>query len=194
MSFLVFCLIPLVISCIYVLVYDTTRRVSLRDLDRSVVFGKIVICLGFYFLLMNITHDLPESSCILVLLLEILSGIDIFILRIPTELLAAAALLSAGLMFRIPLSVVAFVGSILIGVVFWIFRERIGLGSYDILLMVLLGTMLPGVAVLVKYIAVILILWGGMGSIAGVLKNKKDLMIPLVPLITFSFFAVQTFL
>lgn len=194
MSFLVFCIIPLVISCIYVLVYDKTRRVSLRDLDRSVVFGKIVICLGYNFLLMKITHDFPESSCILALLLEILSGIDIFILRIPTELLAAAALLSAGLMFCIPLSVVAFVGSILIGVVFWIFRERIGLGSYDILLMVLLGTMLPGVVMLVKYIAVILILWGVMGSIPGVLKNKKDLMIPLVPLITFSYFAVQTFL
>ena len=194
MSFLVFCIIPLVISYIYVLVYGKTRRVSVRDLDRSVVFGKIVICLGFNFLLMKITHDFPESSCILTLLLEILSGIDIFILRIPTELLAAAALLSAGLMFRIPLSVVAFVGSILIGIVFWSIREWIGLGAYDILLMVLLGTMLPGVAVLVKYIAVILILWGVMGSIAGVLKNKKDLMIPLVPLITFSYFAVQTFL
>lgn len=194
MSFLVFCIIPLVISYIYVLVYGKTRRVSLRDRDRSVVFGKIVICLGFNFLLMNITHDFSENSCILVLLLEILSGIDIFILRIPTELLAAAALLSAGLMFRIPLSVVSFVGSILIGVVFGIFRKRIGLGSYDILLMVLLGTLLPGVAVLVKYIATILILWGILGSIAAVLKNKKDLMIPLVPLISFSYFAVQTFL
>ncbi len=194
MSFLVFCIIPLVISYIYVLVYGKTRRVSLRDRDRSVVFGKIVICLGFNSLLMNITHDFPENSCIFVLLLEILSGLDIFILRIPTELLAAAALLSAGLMFRIPLSVVSFVGSILIGVFFGIFRKRIGLGSYDILLMVLLGTMLPGVVVQVKYVAVILILWGILGAIAGVLKNKKDLMIPLVPLITFSYFAVQPFL
>ena len=194
MSFLIFCIIPLVISYIYVIAYCKTRKVPLRDRDRSVIFGKIVICLGFNFLLMKIARSFPGNSCILVTLLEVLSGIDIFILRIPTELLAAAALLSAGLMFRIPLSVVAFVGSILIGIVFWSIREWIGLGAYDILLMVLLGTMLPGVAVLVKYIAVILILWGVMGSIAGVLKNKKDLMIPLVPLITFSFFAVQTFL
>ena len=194
MSFFVFCMIPLAISYMYAHVYCKTRKVSLMDRDRKIIFGKALICLGLNFCLMNMTEKLQKNSCMLLLLLEILSGIDIFILRIPTELLVAAALISGCLMFRIPLPVFPFVTSIFIGAVFRIFRDRIGIGSYDILLMVLLGAMLPDVVTQVKYIAVILILWGILGIAVRALKSKRDIMIPLVPLITFSYYAVRTLL
>ena len=194
MSFFVFCMIPLAISYMYAHVYCETRKVSLMESDRKIIFGKALICLGLNFLLMNITGKFQKNSCMLLLLLEILSGIDIFILRIPTELLVAAALISGCLMFRIPLPVFPFVTSIFIGAVFRIFRDRIGIGSYDILLMVLLGAMLPDVVTQVKYIAVILILWGILGIAVRALKSKRDIMIPLVPLITFSYYAVRTLL
>lgn len=128
------------------------------------------------------------------LLLALLSGIDIFIRKIPTELLAAAAFFFVISAVHIPLDVFRFLSPVLIGFVFYLFRNRTGMGLYDILLFMLLAMTSWNMVTQLKFTAVFLILWGVSGLIIGKLKNRKDLTIPLVPLITFSYYAVQTIL
>lgn len=195
MSSWIFCVLPAIIAYIYVFVYCKTRNFPRRDHDLKVIYSKIGLCLCFDYLLMVMTAPIPEISYMLrMMLLEILSGIDIHIRKIPTEFLAAAGILSVIPSFRVSESVFAIFSAVLTGLCLYYFRKKIGIGSYDILLIVLLEAALPGMVMQLKFIALFLILWGIAGSIIGALKNRKDLSIPLVPLITFSYFAVQTIL
>ncbi len=171
------------------------RGLFQRDRSRRIVFLKIGSCVFFDYLLMIMASPASEISCMINLtLLEVLSGIDIHIRRIPTELLTAAGLISAVSVFHSVQSVFPVFTAVLFCCVFFFFRKKIGMGTYDILLIFILGFTLQDTLLQLKFISVILILWGAAGLIIRVLKNRKDLSIPLVPLITFSFYAVQVFL
>ena len=195
MSILIFCILPSAISYIYSLLYCRLRGVSREDQRRKTEYLKIVLCVCFSYLLMIMTEKITEISCILhLLLLEVLSGIDIHVRRIPTELLAASWILSAVIAFHTHQSFLPLLSAVLIGIILCYFRRRVGIGLYDILLIVILSMTLRSLMVQLKFIAVILMLWGVSGLIIAALKKGKDLSIPLVPLITFSYYAVQTFL
>ena len=195
MSFLVYCIFPSVISYIYVRLYCILRNFHYGNIDRKNLWSKFLLCVLFDYLLIK-TADLTLgfSYILRLVLLEILSGIDIHVRKIPTELLAAAGLISAIAVFRSAESSFPVLSAIVIGFVFFCFRKRIGIGLYDILLIVILGVTLQDPVLQLKFAALILILWGVFGLIIGVLKNRKDLSIPLVPLVTFSYYAVYSFL
>lgn len=179
----------------YSLLYCRMRGLPCPVQTRKIVFIKIGLCVFFNYLLTNMTIQKPEISCMIqLLLLEVLSGIDIHIRKIPTELLAAAGVLSGILFFHTSGAVLSVFSAILIGSVFYFFRKKIGIGSYDILLIFFLGVLLRSMVDQLKFAAVILILWGTAGMIVRILKKERDLSIPLVPLITFGYYAVQTFL
>ena len=195
MSVLIYCILPSIFSYIYSLLYCRMRGLSCLDQTRKTVFVKIGSCVIFCYMLMNMTIHKPEISCMIhLLLLELLSGIDIHIRKIPTELLAPAGVLSGILLFQTSGAALTIFSSILIGSVFYFFRNKIGIGSYDILLIFFLAVLLQSMALQLKFAAVFLILWGTAGLIIRALKKGRDLSIPLVPLITFSYYAVQTFL
>ena len=163
MSFLFFCILPSVISYIYAASYCMLRDPDRWDRDRKSILVKAGLCLIFNNMMFFIVPKNQEISCMLQLaLLEVLSGIDIYICRIPTELLAAAGVLSVMIITQTHRSVLFVLSAVLTGAAFNLFRKRIGIGSYDILLTVALGAAL--------------------------------LSIPLVPLITFSYYAIQNFL
>ena len=194
MSFLIFCIIPSITSYIYAVFYCKMRNVPLMDPGLKTIIKRLLFCLIFDYFLMFLTKHIPENSYILLLLLEILSGIDIFIHKIPTELLSAAGIFAVVRCIESPVSVFSLFSVLLIGLAFCVFQKKTGIGTYDILLIIILGVMLLYTALQVKFIAVLLILWGAAGVAAGVLKNRRDLSIPLVPLISFSYYAVQILL
>ncbi len=183
------CLLTAIISCRYASFYAKTRMTSFRGPDSFVKTPIVVLVCALYNLAVGAAagRGLSYRELFVLFLMMLLADIDILIKKIPTELLVA---LAAAICFvkipeieELPDSAAV----IFIGVVFYIFRRKIGIALYDILLFLLLGIFVYPIDSQIKYTAVFLILWG----ISGVLVRsfrKQEKTVPLAPCIILSYF------
>ena len=164
----------------FVWYYARTRKTPAPKTDREFLV-KLGGC--FMFALLCAMPAVGKLGTVLMILILVIAEIDILIGKIPTELLAALFVLI--LASRFP-SVGLLIVIVLVCAGAWIFRAKIGVAPYDILLFGALGMLVPDVMLFFRYTAVSLILWGIGGLILRAWTKGKARTIPLAPVFTFA--------
>ncbi len=167
----------------FVWYYARTRKTPMPKTDRAFLL-KLGFCFLFSLLCViqavgNI-HGLREALTILIL---VIADIDILIGKIPTELLAGLIVLIIA--SRVP-SVGLLIVIVLVCAAVWVFRTKIGIAPYDVLLFGALGMLVPDVVSFIRYTAAALIIWGIGGLILRARTKGKARTIPLAPVFTFA--------
>ena len=141
----------------------------------------------------------PFSDCgsykyMLLLLFGITENIDLFIHKIPTEILLLELLLSISQISK-PVNIPNFAASLLFSSLWFLAKRKIRIGTNDILLILILTVMLPGYYGTILFNSVIMIIWGAVGIIIQKAFNKgPETQIPLAPLIITAFTLVKQLL
>ena len=177
---LVIALISTALAWGFVWYYARTRKTPTPKTDRAFLL-KLGGC--FLFALLCAMTAAGKLGTALLILILVIADIDILIGKIPTELLAALVVLI--LVSRIP-SVGLLIVIVLVCAAVWIFRAKIGVAPYDILLFGVLGMLVPDAVSFIRYTAVSLILWGICGLILRAWIKGKARTIPLAPVFTFA--------
>lgn len=165
--------------------YSWSRKSPMPKNDR-VFLLKLTFCFLFNFLSLSVFSDPRKSHGIdaaMSILIFVIADIDLLIGKIPTELLALLFLLT---MTSGDVALEKAAGITIICAAACLFRNKIGIALYDVLLFGLLGLRLPGINSFFRYMAVSLILWGVSGLILRPVTKGKARTIPLAPVFTFA--------
>ena len=177
---LIIALVSTALAWGFVWYYSKTRKTPAPKTDRAFLL-KLGGC--FLFALLCAMPAAGKLGTVLMILIFLIADIDILIGKIPTELLAALVVLI--LVSRIP-SIGLIVVIVLVCAAVWVFRAKIGVAPYDILLFGALGMLVPDAVSFIRYTAVSLILWGVGGLILRAWTKGKARTIPLAPVFTFA--------
>ena len=177
---LIIALVSTVLAWGFVWYYAKTRKTPAPKTDRT-----FFVTLGgcFLFALLCAIPAAGSLRAALLILIFVIADVDILIGKIPTELLAILVVLI--LVSRIP-SIGLIVVIVLVCAAVWIFRSKIGIAPYDILLFGALGMLVPDAVSFFRYTAVSLIVWGIGGLILRAWTKGKARTIPLAPVFTFA--------
>ncbi len=164
----------------FVWYYARTRKTPAPKTDRAFLL-KLGGC--FLFAMLCAMPDAGKLGTVLMILILVVAEIDILIGKIPTELLAALFVLIIASRFP---SVGLLIVIVLVCAGVWVFRTKIGVAPYDILLFSALGMLVPDAVSFIRYTAVSLILWGIGGLVLRAWTKGKARTIPLAPVFTFA--------
>lgn len=177
---LIIALISTALAWGFVWYYARTRKTPVPKTDRAFLL-KLGCC--FLFALLCAMPAAGKLGTVLMILILVIAEIDILIGKIPTELLAALAVLI--LASRVP-SVGLLIVIALVCAAVWVFRAKIGVAPYDILLFGALGMLVPDAVSFIRYTAISLIVWGIGGLVLRAWTKGKARTIPLAPVFTFA--------
>ena len=177
---LIIALISTALAWGFVWYYAKTRKTPAPKTDRAFLL-KLGGC--FLFALLCAMPAAGKLGTAQLILIFVIADIDILIGKIPTELLVILVVLI--LVSRIP-SIGLIVVIVLVCAAVWVFRAKIGVAPYDILLFGALGMLVPDAVSFFRYTAVSLIVWGIGGLILHAWTKGKARTIPLAPVFTFA--------
>ena len=177
---LIIALVSTALAWGFVWYYARTRKTPAPKTDRAFLL-KLGGC--FLFALLCAMPADGKLGTGMMILIFVIADIDILIGKIPTELLAALFVLAA--VSRFP-SVGLLIVIVLVCAAVWIFRAKIGVAPYDILLFGVLGMLVTDDVSFIRYTAASLILWGIGGLILRAWTKGKARTIPLAPVFTFA--------
>lgn len=175
----------LVISFVYIALYYTTRQTgSIRSAIKDNFWEKIFICLLLNSAILKYQTAFHDADSFTVFLIVILADIDLFIKKIPSELLCllfiylSIRIIDTGSYHRLILGLSSYF--------LWIiFQKRLRMGLYDVLMIAALSLLTDNFKKLLLFYSAILILWGMAGVILQKVFNKSAAVkIPLVPVFT----------
>ena len=186
----------LIIACIYCALYCKTRRFCSPFYGkRNACFVRLCVAFGLNCVVYSLCETTPENSrSWLIFLVNVLACIDIFILKIPTEVLPVCSVLVVYQLIEMQQPLFLSASALLFGGVFLLLRKKIGISLYDIWLITLLMMTVSTFGMQIRFTALFLILWGVIGCGLRI-KNKRNLIsIPLVPEILLSYLFVIRFI
>ncbi len=163
--------------------YSRSRKSPMPKNDRAFLL-KLISCFLFNCLSFSVFPDARKIHGIdaaMSILIFVIADIDLLIGKIPTELLALLFLLT---MASGDVTLEKAAGITLVCAAACLFRDKIGIALYDVLLFGLLSLRLPGSNSFFRYMAVSLILWGVSGLILRLVTKGKARTIPLAPVFT----------
>ena len=196
MFIFLFAVSPTLIACSCAILYSRIRKGSGSGAfpwkQKNTV---LLLCLAAELTIAFLISPANLSLCLIFWeIAAVLSGIDILIRKIPTELLAVYYLTFLLILLRYPFGISLIAAAVLFAFVFFVIRGRIGIALYDIFALIPLLVFSGSVIGQIKYIAVFLIGWGLFGLILHCVKKKEGpLTVPLVPIEVISFLLLRYF-
>ena len=187
-------IILILISITYTRIYISTRKLDIKTSELWRILKKnLLICfLANAFLVFSE----PFSECgsykyLLLLLFGMTENIDIFIRKIPTELLILEFILTVIQITRHG-NLLDIAASLLFSSVWFLLKRKIRIGTNDILLILILTVFLSDFSGTILFNSVIMIIWGAVGLIIQKAFNKEpQTKIPLAPVIITAFTLVK---
>lgn len=178
------------LTIFYLKFYKMTRKdnrlvikTAIKKRSLLIICSCLFLCVSGYF------FDNP-LKCILPLL-GIIAGIDIIILKIPTECLVLLAIMCIKINAQSML-LVRMINSAFVFILWYAFRKKLKMGLFDILLISILSLNFSSISSILLFSSAILILWGCTGLVLQkAFKIHPKTKIPLAPLITAAFIALM---
>ena len=185
-------LIPLILTLLYIPFYKSTRNYCCEYKD--IITGKKIIgCLfiNIFFRILDYAYTSSLAADPFLLLLEVISGTDLFIRRIPTEFMILL-FLNVCLQIRMNPLTSSILPCIIISGIWLLIRKKIGIGLYDALLICILTFPLGGWRGPLLLTSITLILWGAAGVFCGyILQKDPKTKIPMAPVVITAFFLTR---
>ena len=171
-------------ALLYLRIYKITRKIAVDASVRHYSW-KIALCFIWNSALLFLPGKRsPLDRIPLLILFLILADTDIFIQKIPTELLILSGTVSflCGDHVPDPLPVVTAVSAALVFLI--IDPKKTGIARYDIVLTAILAMHCTDILQQIRFVSVLMILWGSVGLILRyVRKGSASMKIPLSPVI-----------
>ena len=187
-------IILILFSVIYTFFYSRTRKMDLTNRDMMLILKKnllICICANAVLIFADPFSDRGSYRYILLLLFGITENIDLFIRKIPTEILILASIPAVSqISGHNELPYLA--AGILFSCLWFLVKRKIRIGINDIILILILTVFLSGFSETVLFNSVIMIIWGIAGFLVQKLgKKEPKTLIPLAPVIITAFTVVK---
>jgi len=194
MDFVFFLFILPIIAYMYVLLYVRIRKISGNQLlSGTAPVMKFTVIAAIGLIIRELYAVSPGVLPFLFYaVLALLSGIDILIRKIPTELLAVFCVLFVLVIGDSQDHLSHAACAALICSVLLVLRKHIGIALYDIIILFPLLTLSGSTIRQLKFISLFLILWGCAGIILRkTQKQEEPVTVPLVPVAVLCCFLLQ---
>ncbi len=170
-----------VCAFVYIEIYRLTRSCSFSVSRREKLIAGTACFLLNFCLAAAMPGTFPFNSFQVLAPFLLIADVDMMIQKIPSELLLLGFLLS---IFYRPLLFARIFMSLCILVTGLILSKKTGIANYDVILTSIMAMHCYDVLSQIKFVSIILILWGISGLIIQVLiKNNTPRKIPLSPII-----------
>lgn len=194
MDFVFFVFLLPIISYIYTVFYVRCRKISERPLrGDSALFFKFAVISAVGLVIRELYSDSPGLlSFVFYMVFALLSGTDILIRKIPTELLAVFCIVSLLLIMHTPGLLPQVLSGAVICCVLFLVRARIGISPYDVIILFPLLIRSGSIGIQLKFISLFLIIWGCAALILQKTQKKEEpVTVPLVPVAALCCFLLQ---